>query len=163
MIAIITFGLPGAGKTTYLSKYYINWKIVSADVIKTKLKDWDPKNPSLVHQESVKLAREQVFDLAKQRIPFVFDSGSINTRYSRNIVAELKRAGYKIYLFVFDTPLEVCLERNSKREFKVPEEDIVAKNAEKYEAFYALIPMCDIVQYINESNKDEIPITIINQ
>lgn len=150
MIAVITFGLPGAGKTTYLNKYYAGWNMVSADIIKPTIAGWNPKNPSAVHQESVKLAKEAVFNFAKKRIPFVFDSGSINTRYSRNIIQQLNQAGYKIHLLVFDTSLEVCLERNAKREFQVPKEDIIAKDSEKYEAFFAIAPYCSVIEYIKE-------------
>lgn len=150
MKAVITFGLPGSGKTTHIQKKYSGQYIISADDIKPTLQGWDESNPSLVHQESVKLARELVIEAVNKKKDFVFDSGSINTKYSRNLFRLINEAGYHIHLIVFDIPLEVCLERNRKRSFQVPEEDIVAKNEEKDEALLALVQYVDTMETITE-------------
>ena len=150
MKAVITFGLPGSGKTTHIQKEYSGQYVISADDIKPTLQGWDESNPSLVHQESVKLARELVIDAVKEKNDFVFDSGSINTKYSRNLFRLISEAGYHIHLIVFDIPLGVCLERNSKRSFRVPEADILAKNEEKDEALLALLQYVDTMETITE-------------
>ena len=150
MKAVITFGLPGSGKTTHIQKKYSGQYIISADDIKPTLQGWDESNPSLVHQESVKLARELVIEAVKEKVDFVFDSGSINTNYSRSLFRLISEAGYHIHLIVFDIPLEVCLERNRKRSFQVPEEDIIAKSQEKNEALLALAQYVDTMETITE-------------
>ncbi len=146
--AIITFGLPGSGKTTLLKSKYLGTPIISADDIKPQLLGWDEKNPSVVHQQSVKIAKELVEQAVKEKIDFAFDSGSINTKYSRNLFKIIKESGYHIHLVVFDIPLEVCLERNKKRSFQVPEHDILSKNEEKSEALLALMPYVDTIETV---------------
>lgn len=148
--AVITFGLPGSGKTTYLQANYSGQYIISADNIKPTLAGWDESNPSIVHQESVRLAKELVVQAVKEKVDFVFDSGSINTKYSRNLFEFIALSGYDIHLIIFDTPLEVCLERNRNRSFRVPEADILAKNEEKDEALLALLPYLSTMEIITE-------------
>lgn len=148
MKAYVTFGLPGAGKTTYLKSHYSHLPIVSADDIKMTLPNFDLSNPSLCHQESVRLAKEKVLTLSDDKVEFAWDSGSINSKYSRNIFRELHSRGYSITLIVFNTPLEVCLERNRLRSFKVPEDNIREKDQEKTEAFEALLPYVGEIIYV---------------
>jgi predicted kinase len=148
MKAYVTFGLPGAGKTTYLKNHYNHLPIVSADEIKMTLPNFDLFNPSLCHQESVRLAKEKVLTLSDDGVEFAWDSGSINSKYSRNIFKELYSRGYFITLIVFNTPLEVCLERNRQRPFKVPEDNILEKDQEKTEAFQALLPYVGETIYV---------------
>jgi predicted kinase len=151
MKAVITFGLPGSGKTTYIEKHYspcTGQNIISADNIKPALQGWDEKNPSIVHQESVRLAKELVLKAVHDKVDFVFDSGSINSKYSRNLFRLIKQAGYHIHLIVFDIPVEICLERNRQRSFQVPEDDILAKEREKWDALIAILPMCNTIDTI---------------
>jgi predicted kinase len=160
MKAVITFGLPSAGKTTYLNNRYGDLLtnedtgviIISADDIKKTLPSWDEKDPSKSHQESVRIARDVLFEHVERKYPYViFDSGSINTKYSRNIFKRIKENGYEIELVYLDTPIDICLQRNKSRAFKVPEENIHEKEKEKTEAFLALIPYVDCITFIRNS------------
>lgn len=150
--AIIPFGLPGCGKTTYLKNHVLKWfkpaTYISADDIKTTLEGYDPANPEPVHQQSVALAEQKVYDSISVGENIVFDSGSINTRYSKRIFERLHNAGYRIILYFFDVPLDVCLERNKKREFTVPESAIIKKNEEAPQALYNLMPYISTIMIV---------------
>ena len=56
--AILFIGLPGSGKTTFIRENIKGYVIVSADDLKQKHPDYDPKDPTKVHQWSVKEAEK---------------------------------------------------------------------------------------------------------
>lgn len=161
MKAVITFGLPGSGKTTYIEEHYTGQNIISADNIKPTLPGWDEKNPSVVHQESVRLAKELVLKAIHDKVDFVFDSGSINSKYSRNLFRLIKQGGYDIHLIIFDIPVEICLERNKQRSFQVPEDDIWAKEREKWDALIAILPYCNRIDTITVEGQRKYKIKVM--
>lgn len=127
--AIFFIGLPAAGKSTLIKerKYHEDYTFVSADLIKETMPNYDPQNPHLVHEESVKLAEHAVYEAAEKGVDICMDGGGVNNSYSLRIINKVKEFGYTIHLIYIKTPLSICLERNKKRERVVPEHDIVDK------------------------------------
>ena len=132
--AILMFGLPAAGKTSYIYESGLlgNHTLVCADNIKENLPDYDKTKAYLVHQESVELAEKDVYALANEGENILMDGGGINNRYTLRIVNYLKSKGYYIEIIFIDTPLETCLERNQERmdagERCVPVDNIMDKH-----------------------------------
>jgi predicted kinase len=127
--AILFIGLPGSGKTTIVNRDYTEgYTIVSADDIKQGHPDYDPNDPEPLHQWSVKEAERQMNVLSDSGDQICMDSGGVNNSYSLRIISMLKTKGYHITLVYVETPLKICLERNKKRERKVPEQAIIEKS-----------------------------------
>lgn len=152
--ALITFGIPGSGKSTYihemkeaLSKVAIisDEMFVSADEIMKTLPGYDPKNSTPVYQEAVKIAEQKVYELADKEEDIFFDTGSINSNYSKKIFGTLREKGYHIVLIVFTTPLEECLKRNRERIVTIPDEVIIEKHSRAPKCLMELLPYCDVV------------------
>ena len=131
---IFCCALPGAGKSTYLKSHYDNtYDIVSADEIKKILPGYDPENPEAVHEESVQRARSAIFAMCETPLgefKVILDGGGINNHYNVSIIEKVRETNpdAKITCLFFDTPVEVCIERISHRERKVPISDIYRKN-----------------------------------
>lgn len=126
--AKVFIGLPGSGKTTFIRNNIHGYHIVDADQIKTTHPDWDQKNPQLVHDWSVREAEFEMNRLSDLGVDICMDSGGVNNRYSIRIINMLKEKGYWVEVIHMDTPLNVCLERNSKRDRKVSEDVIIEKS-----------------------------------
>jgi predicted kinase len=126
--AVLFIGLPGSGKTTIVNKVYGDYNIVSADIIKSTHTDYDQKHPELLHQWSVKEAENNMIDLSDKGVDICMDSGGVNNSYSLRIMNMLKSKGYNLTLVYVDTPLNVCIERNEKRERNIPEYVIIEKS-----------------------------------
>ena len=139
--AIVYFGLPCSGKSTHIQEQNYGFTTVCADDFKIKHKDYDPNHPERIHQESVELARQRINNLVESRERFVWDAGSINNNYTYDTLCFLKERGYQITLVVMDTPLEICLDRLSKRERKVPEDNIRMKATIFNKCLYRLISL----------------------
>lgn len=157
---VFCVGLPGCGKSTYIeSNYedvihvcskayaaersideYINMYvqsgnvIISADEIKEYLGGYYPEHPEFVHEESVKAARQHIYNIVTNCKNFdgriILDGGGINNHYNLAIIDFFMKNSpdTNIVCLFFDTPIEVCLDRISKRERKVPVEVIYDKN-----------------------------------
>lgn len=121
-------GLPGSGKTSFISENINDCQIVNADDIKETHPDWDLSNPEEVHAWSVIEAEKLMNEYSDSGIDICMDSGGVNNRYSLRIINMLKSKGYYVRIIHMDTPLEVCLERNRIRERRVPEDDIIRKS-----------------------------------
>lgn len=129
--AILFIGLPASGKSTYIRENVCsNYFIVDADSIKELHPDYDVKNPELVHEWSVKMAEIRMGQLAHDGVNICMDSGGVNNSYQIRIINMLKSYNYKIHLIYMDTPLEICIERNSKRNRQVPER-VIREKSEK--------------------------------
>lgn len=142
--ATITFGLPGSGKSTWISQNACSDdNVVSADVIKTQFTAYSHEKHGEFYKLAVDIAEQNVYTLASVGESIIFDTGSINSNYSARIINHLKKLGYKIALVVFNVPVEVCIERDKNRPQSVGEAVIRAKEEKRVEALGRLVSLLD--------------------
>ncbi len=123
MKIIITVGLPGSGKSTYLARLGVN--AISSDEIRRLIAD----NP---HDQTMN-ARifATVRYLVRQRIaagrPVTYVDATHLTPWERKpYVGLAQRHGCTLEALFFDVPVEICIARNQTRDRMVPEEAIRA-------------------------------------
>jgi predicted kinase len=116
-------GLPGSGKSTYLEKLGVN--AISSDAIRLLLAD----------DATIQTIHPQVFAtmryLLRRRVallrPVTYLDATHLTVAERAPYINIARAwDCEIEAVFFDIPLEVCQERNRRRERVVPQEAIEA-------------------------------------
>lgn len=120
---IIMCGLPASGKSSY-AKAVKNSIIISTDDIREEI------NGNANIQDNGNLVFETAFNRIKENLiqnkykNVVFDATNINYKKRTDIVNRFKKYADKIICYFVYADYEECLERNSKRERKVPEEVI---------------------------------------
>lgn len=121
MKIVITVGLPGSGKSTYLKRRGLN--AISSDEIRRLIAD-DPEDQT-IHARVFATIRY----LIRQRLvvgrTVTYVDATHLTRWERRPYIRLaRRHGCEIEALFFDTPVEVCIVRNTLRERVVPSEAI---------------------------------------
>jgi predicted kinase len=111
---ILTVGLPGSGKSTYLENP------ISSDAIRLQLAD--DETDQTIHARVFATMRY----LLKQRIalkrPVTYiDATNLTRRDRRPFIALARKHGCEIEALFFDIPLEVCKARNASRARLVPD------------------------------------------
>jgi predicted kinase len=118
---IITVGLPGSGKSTYLAQLGVN--AISSDEIRRLIAD-DPHNQTM---------NARIFGivryLVRQRIaagrPVTYVDATHLTPWERKPYVRLaQRHSCELEALFFDVPVEICIARNQTRDRIVPEEAI---------------------------------------
>jgi len=127
MKLVIAVGLPASGKSTYFETLAV--QAISTDAIRLQLAD--DATDQTVHAAVFATVRF----LIRQRIaigrPITYLDATSLTRKDRKFFLKIaKQYGCTAEAIFFDTPLEVCLERNRKRSRVVPE-DVIRTMAKK--------------------------------
>jgi predicted kinase len=118
---VITVGLPGSGKSTYLARLGVN--AISSDEIRRLIVD-DPHDQT-IHARVFAAIRFLVRQrLAVGRPKTYVDATHLTPWERRPYVKMAERYGCKLEALYFDVPVEVCIERNRNRQPMVPEEAI---------------------------------------
>jgi predicted kinase len=122
MKLIITVGLPGSGKSTYLAGLGVN--AISSDEIRRVIAD-DPRDQSMNARIFATIRY-----LVRQRItagrPETYVDATHLTRWERLPYIRLaQRHGCEIEALYFDVPAEVCIQRNQARDRVVPGQAIL--------------------------------------
>jgi predicted kinase len=118
---VITVGLPGSGKSTYLARLGVN--AISSDEIRRLIAD----NP---HDQTMNARIFSVVRyLIRQRIaagrPVTYVDATHLTPWERKpYVILAQRYGCILQALFFDIPAETCIARNRARQRMVPEEAI---------------------------------------
>ena len=127
---VLTIGLPGSGKTTWFKRRGVT--PLSSDLLRTLLFDdiTEQRWSGLVFSTLRSLLRARL--IAKMPWNYV-DATNLSPHERRQWIKMAKSFGYDVQAVFFDVPLEVCIERNKRRERTVSE-DVMKKMAERLRA-----------------------------
>ena len=124
-IFIITVGVAGCGKTTYVKKRFPNFYRISMDEIRGQL-SLDPAD-----SEQSQLAFRCCYPLLQRALSggksIVWDATSLTTNSRKQLIQSARRFGFRVVIIYFDIPLEEILRRNSQRRRKVPDSAILCQ------------------------------------
>jgi len=124
---VLTIGLPGSGKTTWFKRRGVT--PLSSDMLRSILFDdiTEQRYQGLVFSTLRSLLRARL--IAKMPWNYV-DATNLSPHERRQWIKMAKSFGYDVQAVFFDVPLEICLERNRRRERTVNDE-IMHKMAER--------------------------------
>jgi predicted kinase len=127
---VLTIGLPGSGKTTWYKRRGVT--PLSSDMLRTILFDdiTEQRYQGLVFSTLRSLLRARLI----ARMPWNYvDATNLSPHERRQWIKMAKSFGYEVQAVFFDVPLEICLDRNRKRDRPVSD-DVMHKMAERLKA-----------------------------
>jgi len=129
-VVVLAIGLPGSGKTTWFKRRGVT--PLSSDLLRSILFDdiTEQRYQGLVFSTLRSLLRARL--IAKMPWNYV-DATKLSPHERRQWIKMARSFGYEVQALFFDVPLEVCLERNRRRERTV-QEDVMRRMAEKLRA-----------------------------
>ena len=118
-VVVLAIGLPGSGKSTWFKRHSV--VPLSSDLLRTILFDdvTQQKYQDLVFSTLRALLRARLI----AHMPWNYvDATNLSPHERRGWIKMARDFGYEVHALFFDVPVEVCLERNRRRERVVPED-----------------------------------------
>jgi len=126
-VVVLAIGLPGSGKSSWFKRHKIN--PLSSDLLRHLLFD-DPTEQrfqDLVFSNLRSMLRARL--IARRPMNYV-DATNLSPHERHGWVKLAKDFGYEVQAVFFDVPLEVCLERNAKRN-RMVSDDVMRRMSSK--------------------------------
>ena len=127
---MLAIGLPGSGKSSWFKRHNIT--PLSSDLLRTLLFD-DPTEQrfqDLIFSNLRSMLKARL--IARRPLNYV-DATNLTPHERQNWIKLGHDYGYEVQAVFFDVPVDVCLERNRRRERTVPE-DVMRRMAAKLRA-----------------------------
>jgi len=119
---IILIGLPASGKSTWAKRYVTNRKfaaLISSDSIRKEL--YGDEATQGDNNKIFSLVRERAEEALKEGKDVVIDATNMTIKDRSAYFDIAKTYGATVTGILFDTPVEECKRRNSKRDRVVPD------------------------------------------
>ncbi|MHB8303500.1 MAG: AAA family ATPase [Acidobacteriaceae bacterium] len=115
---VLTIGLPGSGKTTWFKRRGVT--PLSSDMLRSILFDdiTEQRYQGLVFSTLRSLLRARL--IAKMPWNYV-DATNLSPHERRQWIKMARSFGYEVHAVFFDVPFEICMERNTRRDYMVNE------------------------------------------
>jgi len=118
-VVVLAIGLPGSGKSSWFKRNSIT--PLSSDLLRALLFD-DPTEQrfqDLIFSNLRSMLKARL--IARRPMNYV-DATNLSAHERQGWIKLGKDYGYEVQAVFFDVPLEVCLQRNERRDRKVPED-----------------------------------------
>ncbi len=124
---ILAIGLPGSGKSSWFKRH--NLTPLSSDVVRMLLFDdaQEQRFQDLVFSNLRSMLKARL--IARRPLNYV-DATNLTPHERHSWIKLAKDYGYEVQAVFFDVPVEVCLERNQRRD-RVVDEDVLRRMAAK--------------------------------
>ncbi len=124
---MLAIGLPGSGKSSWFKRHNIT--PLSSDLLRSLLFDDanEQRFQDLVFSNLRSLLKARL--IARRPLNYV-DATNLTPHDRQGWIKMAKDYGYEVQAVFFDVPLEVCLQRNQKRQ-RVVGEDVMRRMAGK--------------------------------
>jgi predicted kinase len=129
-VVVLAIGLPGSGKSSWFKRHNIT--PLSSDMLRSLLFD-DPAEQGfqdLVFSNLRSMLKARL--LARRPLNYV-DATNLTPHDRHSWIKLAKDFGYEVQAVFFDVPLEVCLERNHRRQ-RVVTDDVMRQMSAKLKA-----------------------------
>jgi predicted kinase len=126
-VVVLAIGLPGSGKSSWFKRHNIT--PLSSDLLRALLFD-DPTEQrfqDLIFSNLRSMLKARL--IARRPMNYV-DATNLTPHERHSWIKLAKDFGYEVQAVYFDVPLEVCLERNQRRQ-RVVSEDVMRRMAAK--------------------------------
>ncbi|HYM77354.1 MAG TPA: AAA family ATPase [Candidatus Dormibacteraeota bacterium] len=129
-IVVLAIGLPGSGKSSWFKRH--NVVPLSSDMVRALLFDdvREQRFQDLVFSNLRSMLKARL--IAKRPMNYV-DATNLTPQERQHWIKLAKDYNYEVHAVFFDVPLDVCLERHSRRDRVVPD-DIMRRMAAKLKA-----------------------------
>jgi predicted kinase len=129
-IVVLAIGLPGSGKSSWFKRHDV--VPLSSDMVRSLLFDdvREQRFQDLVFSNLRSLLKARL--IAKRPTNYV-DATNLTPQERAHWIKLAKDYNYEVHAVFFDVPLDVCIERHSRRDRVVPE-DIMRRMAAKLKA-----------------------------
>ena len=108
---LIFIGIPASGKTSFYNHFYKdNYKHINLDTLKTRYQENLALNDYLQNNENI-----------------VIDNTNITKEERKKYISAGKENNYKIIGYYFKSSISECIERNEKRQNKIPRTAVANK------------------------------------
>ena len=126
-VVVLAIGLPGSGKSSWFKRHSVI--PLSSDMVRSLLFDdvREQRFQDLVFSNLRSMLKARL--IAKRPMNYV-DATNLTPQERQHWIKLAKDYGYEVHAVFFDVPLDVCLERHSRRDRVVPE-DVMRRMASK--------------------------------
>src|SRR5437868_9998513 len=126
-VVVLAIGLPGSGKSSWFKRHNIT--PLSSDLLRQLLFDdsTEQRFQDLIFSNLRSMLKARL--IARRPMNYV-DATNLTTHDRHSWIKLAKDHGYEVHGVFFDVPLEICLERNAKRD-RVVAEDVMRRMSSK--------------------------------
>jgi predicted kinase len=126
---VLMVGGSGCGKTRVRKERYPDLAVVDCDDIKASHPDYDPKNPSALHEWSSREALKVMLTQIGCGFSVVYDSTGTNLDKLSMFATLARAAGMKVHAVYVTCSVETALRRNRARARSVSDAVVREKHA----------------------------------
>ncbi|MEL7078988.1 MAG: ATP-binding protein, partial [Cyanobacteria bacterium J06582_2] len=116
---VVTFGVSGSGKSTWIADNLKDHTVVSLDAIRSQIAN--SRSDQSQNSKVVQAAKEQLKTLLRSHSKIVWDATSLRRDFRQQVINIAHQYGALVTLVIFHCPEDIYRDRNQQRQHPIPE------------------------------------------